>query len=75
MERSDAAYTEKLYVRYTICGQSYAKEKRRKRSMKYEWIDDYLLKKPGVTKDLQKEWNWIEKLKTVIRHPIRKKDT
>ena len=27
--------------------------------MKYEWIDEYLLKKPGVTKDLQKEWNWI----------------
>ena len=27
--------------------------------MKYEWIDEYLLKKPGVTKDIQKEWNWI----------------
>ena len=27
--------------------------------MKYEWIDEYLLKKPGVTKDLQSEWNWI----------------
>lgn len=27
--------------------------------MKYQWIDDYLLKKPGVTKDLKKEWNWI----------------
>ena len=27
--------------------------------MKYEWIDDYLLKMPGVTKDLQKDWNWI----------------
>ena len=27
--------------------------------MKYEWIDEYLLKKPGVTKDLQKNWNWI----------------
>ena len=27
--------------------------------MKYEWIDEYLLKKPGVTKDLQPEWNWI----------------
>ncbi len=27
--------------------------------MKYEWSDEYLLKKPGVTKDLQKEWNWI----------------
>lgn len=27
--------------------------------MKYEWIEEYLMKKPGVTKDLQKEWNWI----------------
>ena len=27
--------------------------------MKYEWIDEYLLKKPGVIKDLQKDWNWI----------------
>lgn len=27
--------------------------------MKYEWIDDYLIKKAGVTKDLQEDWNWI----------------
>lgn len=27
--------------------------------MKYSWIDPYLLEKPGVTKDLQAEWNWI----------------
>ena len=27
--------------------------------MKYEWMDDYLMKKTGVTKDLQKDWNWI----------------
>jgi len=27
--------------------------------MKYDWIDEYLLKKAGVTKDLQKDWNWI----------------
>lgn len=27
--------------------------------MKYTWIDEYLLDKPGVTKDLQKDWNWI----------------
>ena len=27
--------------------------------MKYEWIDEYLLKKPGVTKDHQQEWNCI----------------
>lgn len=27
--------------------------------MKYDWLDEYLLKKRGVTKDLQKDWNWI----------------
>ncbi len=27
--------------------------------MKYEWIDEFLMSKPGVTKDLQQEWNWI----------------
>ena len=27
--------------------------------MKYTWIDEYLMEKPGVTKDFQKEWNWI----------------
>lgn len=27
--------------------------------MRYGWIDEYLLSKTGVTKDLQKEWNWI----------------
>ena len=27
--------------------------------MQYLWIDEYLLKKPGVTKDLKVEWNWI----------------
>lgn len=27
--------------------------------MKYDWIDKYLLDKPGVTKDLQQDWNWI----------------
>ena len=27
--------------------------------MKYEWIDEYLLNKTSVTKDLQKDWNWI----------------
>ncbi len=27
--------------------------------MKYEWNDEYLLKMPGVTKDLQKDWNRI----------------
>lgn len=27
--------------------------------MNYPWIDEYLLAKAGVTKDLQTEWNWI----------------
>jgi len=27
--------------------------------MRYEWIDEYLLSKTGVTKDLQEDWNWI----------------
>ena len=27
--------------------------------MKYPWIDDYLMRKNGVTRDLQPEWNWI----------------
>ena len=27
--------------------------------MRYPWIDEYLLKKRAVTKDLQPEWNWI----------------
>lgn len=27
--------------------------------MRYGWIDAYLLSKTGVTKDLQKDWNWI----------------
>lgn len=27
--------------------------------MKYSWLDEYLLAKKGVTKDLKTEWNWI----------------
>ena len=27
--------------------------------MRYVWIDEYLLSKTGVTKDLQQDWNWI----------------
>ena len=27
--------------------------------MRYGWMDEYLLAKPGVTKDLQSDWNWI----------------
>ena len=27
--------------------------------MRYAWMDEYLLKQAGVTKDLQPDWNWI----------------
>lgn len=27
--------------------------------MRYIWIDEFLLGKKGVTKDIQKDWNWI----------------
>lgn len=27
--------------------------------MRYTWMDEYLLAKPGVEKDLQADWNWI----------------
>ena len=27
--------------------------------MKYDWLDEFLRAKPGVTKDFQAEWNWI----------------
>ena len=27
--------------------------------MKYSWIDQYLMRKKGVTKNLKPEWNWI----------------
>lgn len=27
--------------------------------MKYDWIDEYLLAKTGVTKDFKAEWNWF----------------
>ena len=26
--------------------------------MRYPWIDEYLMAKPGVTQDLQADWNW-----------------
>ena len=28
-------------------------------TMRYDWLDAYLLAKRGVTKDLKVEWNWI----------------
>lgn len=27
--------------------------------MRYAWLDEYLMTKRGVTKDLQRDWNWI----------------
>ncbi|MDY3862185.1 MAG: MmcQ/YjbR family DNA-binding protein [Ruminococcus sp.] len=30
--------------------------------MKYPWVDEFLLEKKAVTKDLQAEWNWIRYL-------------
>ena len=27
--------------------------------MRYTWMDDYLMQKKAVTKDLQPSWNWI----------------
>lgn len=27
--------------------------------MKYAWLDEYLMAKRGVTKDLQEQWNWV----------------
>lgn len=29
------------------------------RAMRYDWVDDYLLKKRGVTRDFKREWNWM----------------
>lgn len=26
--------------------------------MKYPWLDEYLMKKPGVTRDFKAEWGW-----------------
>lgn len=27
--------------------------------MRYDWLDGYLLGKPGVTKDFKEEWKWF----------------
>lgn len=27
--------------------------------MRYTWVDEYLMDKRGITKDLQPDWNWI----------------
>jgi predicted DNA-binding protein (MmcQ/YjbR family) len=28
-------------------------------NMRYTWLDEYVMSKKGVTKDLQESWNWI----------------
>ena len=38
--------------------------------MRYTWIDEYLLSKAGVTKDLQKDWNSIKADGEVLWVPI-----
>lgn len=29
------------------------------RDMKYDWVNDYLMQKQGVTRDFKREWNWM----------------
>lgn len=45
--------------------------------MKYKWLDEYLLSKPGVEKDYKIEWEWHRymlcgKLFAAICHPAEK---
>ena len=35
-----------------------AAEKEGNRPVRYDWLDEELLRLPGVTKDLKPEWNW-----------------
>ncbi len=28
-------------------------------NLKYGWLDEYLMSKPGVTRNIQTDWNWI----------------
>lgn len=46
---------------------------------RYNWLDDYLLSKPGVTKDFKEEWQWLRyqvggKLFAAMMHPSEKYD-
>ena len=45
----------------------------------YNWLDEYLLSKPGVTKDFKEEWQWLRyqvggKLFAAMMHPSDKYD-
>lgn len=46
---------------------------------RYEWLDEYLLAKPGAAKDFKEEWQWWRyqvggKLFAAIMHPSEKYD-
>ncbi len=46
---------------------------------RYEWLDEYLLAKPGAVKDFKEEWQWWRyqvggKLFAAIMHPSDKYD-
>ena len=46
--------------RSCVCGAMlYLINQRRIPPVKYPWIDEYLLARRGVAKDLQADWNWI----------------
>ncbi|MEL7622253.1 MAG: MmcQ/YjbR family DNA-binding protein [Clostridiales bacterium] len=46
---------------------------------RYEWLDEYLLAKPGAVKDFKEEWQWWRyqvggKLFAALMHPSEKYD-
>ncbi|MCD7947656.1 MAG: MmcQ/YjbR family DNA-binding protein [Oscillospiraceae bacterium] len=46
---------------------------------RYNWLDEYLLAKPGVTKDYKLEWEWLRyhvggKMFAAVMHPSGKYD-
>lgn len=46
---------------------------------RYEWLDEYLLSKPGAAKDFKEEWQWLRyqvggKLFAAMMHPAEKYD-
>ncbi len=48
--------------------------------MKYSWLDEYMLSKPGVTKDFKAEWEWLRymvggKMFAAFMHPTEKYDS
>ena len=55
----DSGLTDCKTKKCKYLNKSIAEDNGEVKVMKYDWIDEYLLKKPAVTKDLQEEWNWI----------------